>query len=239
MVVAAVLVLAGAALFGWLAFGGGAEKLRETAGLIVGHVLPPPPPSPGSPAQPAAIPVPVPPPTPDIPQAPAPLTSGAPPAASRPAPSKTPPAGAPGASPAAATAPEPVTLTNVSSPVRPPESPAPATPAIVRFGKVKLAKEGSAPRETDVILQLEGTRLVLFDPDGRTLVRTLDYQKITGATYSQKERGGFLGLGTRHWLRLDAGADTMLLRLDKGNQARVIEAFERLSGQRVVRDEKG
>jgi serine/threonine-protein kinase len=129
----------------------------------------------------------------------------------------------------------------------PPAAPAPGASAVgavpfLRFGRVKFARQqGQGVQESDAILQLEGSRLVVFDRDGRTPLKTLEYRAITDASYSQSSRSGvfLFGRGARHWFAVQAGADALLLRLDKSNQERILAEFERLSGRRVKTDEVG
>jgi serine/threonine-protein kinase len=243
-VVGLAAVVLGAIAFAWLAFGGGGAALREAAGLLSSPIVTPPVTAPEAPPAPdARLPVPSPPPADQVTSAP----PAAQPTGSGPLrpPAPRPPPPAPGAAAAPPpSAPEPVVLGNVASPVRPPAAAtgSATTPTLVRFGKVKLVRPGRDARDTredDVILQLEGNRLAIFGRDGRTLVRALGYQEIASAGYSSEQGGGFLGRGTRHLLRLEAGADTMVLRLDKDNQARVLEELERLSGRPVTRAPAG
>jgi hypothetical protein len=114
-------------------------------------------------------------------------------------------------------------------------------PAMARFGRVRLATtQGGETRESEVILQLDGTRLALIDRDGRTVVKAMPYGDIASATYSQSAGAGvfIFGRGARHWLTIHAGSETVLLRLDRSNQERILSEFQRLSGKPVAIDER-
>jgi serine/threonine-protein kinase len=113
------------------------------------------------------------------------------------------------------------------------------TAPFLRFGKVRLAtRDGSSTQESEVILQLDDSRLALFDKAGRTMLKAFDYEHITAASYSKTVHPGVFvfGRGTRHWFSVQTGDDAAVLRLDKSNQARILSEFQRLSGRGVKMD---
>jgi hypothetical protein len=112
-----------------------------------------------------------------------------------------------------------------------------ATPAaLLRFGKVKVARQdGRQTRESDAILQLEPERLVILGTDGQTVLRSANYAAITDASYARSSGTGvfIFGRGIRHYFSVKTAGDTILIRLDKSNQERILSEFQRLTGRKV------
>jgi hypothetical protein len=105
------------------------------------------------------------------------------------------------------------------------------------FRKVKLVtQDGTSERTTDVVLMFVGDRLSVAPAAGGPAIRGLRYSEILSASYAkeQKKRLGFIK-SSQHLLTIEAGADPLLLRLDKDNVGAVLAALEARSGKAVSR----
>jgi hypothetical protein len=197
--------------------------------------------------------------------APAPRTGAAPPSTRMPKPAPaTPPtpepeAAAQAAPEAAVSPPEPMRAPVTPAAAEPPPPPAVPTRGAETFSKVKMLQQaGEKVREVDVVLELGADRLVVRGEGGAGVVKTISYQSIAAATYSQskhprwKEGIGaavavgvfaapiFFLKGTKHWLTVQSPNDFLVLRLDKNNYRLILPALEARSGKpvEVSREEK-
>jgi hypothetical protein len=164
------------------------------------------------------------------------------------------------AAPAAAVVPpEPAPTPVVAPPAAEPAPPAAPARATETFSKVKMLQQaGEKVREVDVVLELGADRLVIRGAGGVGVVKSIGYQSIAAATYSQsrhprwKEGIGaavavgvfatpiFFLKGTKHWLTVQSPEDFVVLRLDKNNYRLILPALEARSGRpvEVSREEK-
>jgi len=145
------------------------------------------------------------------------------------------------------------------SAAEPAPPPAVASRGAETFSKVKMLQQaGEKVREVDVVLELGADRLVVRGEGGVGVVKTISYQSIAAATYSQskhprwKEGIGaavavgvfatpiFFLKGTKHWLTVQSASDFLVLRLDKNNYRLILPALEARSGKpvEVSREEK-
>jgi len=197
--------------------------------------------------------------------APAPRTGAAPPSTRRPTPAPAtqpapePEAAAQAAPEAAVSPPEPAPAPVAPSAAEPAPPPAVASRGAETFSKVKMLQQaGEKVREVDVVLELGADRLVVRGEGGVGVVKTISYQSIAAATYSQskhprwKEGIGaavavgvfatpiFFLKGTKHWLTVQSASDFLVLRLDKNNYRLILPALEARSGKpvEVSREEK-
>jgi serine/threonine-protein kinase len=180
------------------------------------------------------------------------------------------PGPAPASAPVPAPAPPPSQDATVSPPVAAaaaaesaaPAPPPPSTPpagGVDRFDKVKLLEQaGDKVREVDVMLELGPDRLLVRGESGVGVIKSLSYQSMSAATYSQskhprwKEGVGaavafgvfatpiFFMKGTKHWLTVQSPEEFLVLRLDKNNYRLILPALETRSGKPVdiSREEK-
>jgi hypothetical protein len=107
----------------------------------------------------------------------------------------------------------------------------------VSFRKVKLVtQDGTSERTTDVVLMFVGDRLSVVPAAGGAAIRSVRYSEVISASYAkeQKKRLGFIK-SSQHLLTIEAGAEPLLLRLDKENFGAVLAALEARSGKAVSR----
>jgi len=107
----------------------------------------------------------------------------------------------------------------------------------VSFRKVKLVtQDGTSERTTDVVLLFVGDRLSVTPAAGGAAIRSVRYSEVVSASYAkaQKKRLGFIK-SSQHLLTIEAGAEPLLLRLDKDNFGAVLAALEARSGKAVSR----
>jgi len=131
-----------------------------------------------------------------------------------------------------------------AQPPAPVAAPAPAAAGVpivslpdVSFRKVKLVtQDGTSERTTDVVLMFVGDRLSVTPAAGGAAIRGVRYSEVVSASYAkaQKKRFGFIK-SSQHLLTIEAGAEPLLLRLDKDNFGAVLAALEARSGQAVSR----
>jgi hypothetical protein len=153
----------------------------------------------------------------------------------KPAAAAKPQAAAPPAAPSAAVATPP------GVPTPPPGAAAPAPGAEkapdVSYRKVKLVTQaGSSEKALDVVLQFSDDRMSVTPADGGAALRTVRYDEITAASYSQaqKRRLGFIKSAQRV-LEIDTAGEPLLLRLDKDNVDAILAAVQARSGRAVSR----
>jgi hypothetical protein len=102
---------------------------------------------------------------------------------------------------------------------------------------VKLVtQDGTSERNTDVVLMFLGDRLSVTPAGGGAAIRSVSYGEVVSASYAKEERKrlGFIR-SSQHLLSIEAGAELLLLRLDKDNFEAVLDAFEARSGRAVSR----
>jgi serine/threonine-protein kinase len=124
----------------------------------------------------------------------------------------------------------------------------------VTFDRIKLLQNADGKvREADVTLTLDGDRFIVSARKDATVLKALPYRAITDAVFAQskhprwKEGGAaavavgvfaaplFFMKGTKHWLTVEAGADFVVLRLDKNNFRMVLPALEARWGRTIER----
>jgi hypothetical protein len=170
----------------------------------------------------------------------------------RPAPGTSAPIAAP-AAPAPDTntpAPEPIPA---PAPAAPPARPEPAL-ATIAFEEVGLMRTvGDELEEHEIVLRFEADRIVLFDEDTESAIRTVPYRSLADATYARSKapvgkaerdrptlvqglsKGGGLFRRTPHWLTLEAAGAPIVLKVDGGDIERVVSTIEARTPAKVVR----
>lgn len=147
----------------------------------------------------------------------------------------------------------PVQAPTTDTIVRVPSAPSRPELGTAQFDRVALlVVDGKKSHEVDIVLKLEGSRVVARDRKTAQLLRTFPYSQIEDATYSQSKHprwksgaaavliGGVFGApvlflkGTKHWLTLEGHGEVMVLHLDKRDYDEVLSALERRSGIDVV-----
>jgi eukaryotic-like serine/threonine-protein kinase len=156
--------------------------------------------------------------------------------------------------------------TDTPTPELPPApAPAPATPAApaaradataptIAFEEVGLMRTvGDELEEHEIVLRFEGDRLVLFDEDTESAIRTVPYRSLADATYARSKKpvgkaerdhatlvrglskGGGLFRRMPHWLTLEAAGAPIVLKVDGGDIERVVSTIEARTSVKVER----
>ena len=195
-------------------------------------------------------------PTPPITLGPSPIErgpGGGTPAPVRPSPpAPVPPVDAPAAGDRAAG--ETATPTPAPAPAPIEAAPAPRAAATIEFEEVGLmAISGSDMEEHEVLLRFESDRLVLFDEDSESAVRTVPYRSLADVTYARSKspvakserdrstlvrglsKAGGLFRRTPHWLTLEGAGAPIILKVDGGDVERVISTIEARTAAKVAR----
>ncbi len=195
-------------------------------------------------------------PTPPITLGPSPIERG--PGGGTPAPVRPPPPApvSPADAPAAGdrAAGETATPTPAPAPAPVEAVPAPRAAATIEFEDVGLMTiAGSDMEEHEVLLRFESDRLVLFDEDSESAVRTVPYRSLADATYARSKspvgkaerdrstlvrglsKAGGLFRRTPHWLTLEGAGAPITLKVDGGDVERVISTIEARTSAKVAR----
>jgi serine/threonine-protein kinase len=173
------------------------------------------------------------------------------PAATTPAPVAPPADRTPG-SDTPAPAPDPVPAP-APAPAAPPARAEPAFPPIA-FEEVGLMRTvGDEQEEHEIVLRFEADRIVLFDEDTESAIRTVPYRSLADATYARSKnpvgkaerdhatliqgvsKGGGLFRRMPHWLTLEAAGAPIVLKVDGGDIERVVSTIEARTPAKVVR----
>jgi hypothetical protein len=112
---------------------------------------------------------------------------------------------------------------------------------------------GSDMEEHEVLLRFESDRLVLFDEDSESAVRTIPYRSLGEATYARSKqpvgtaerdrptlvrgvsKAGGLFRRTPHWLTLEGAGTPIVLKIDGDDIERVVSTLEARTSVRVAR----
>ena len=112
---------------------------------------------------------------------------------------------------------------------------------------------GEEADEREIVLRFEPDRLVLFDPDSESAVRSIAYRGLSDATYARTRRpiakadrdraglvrgiakGGGLFRRTPHWLTLEGAGTAIVLKVDGGDIERVLSQLESRSTVKAER----
>jgi hypothetical protein len=105
-------------------------------------------------------------------------------------------------------------------------------PSVV-FRNVRLVRRGSP--ELGVELHFGGSELSIKNIGGRTTFHSLPYSAIADAEYHESRHSRVFVRTTRHWLVLKgAGGQGVLLRLERDNFRKVLDAVEQRLGRAVT-----
>jgi hypothetical protein len=112
---------------------------------------------------------------------------------------------------------------------------------------------GEEADEHEIVLRFEPDRLVLFDPDSESALRSIAYRVLSDATYARTKRpiakadrdraglirgiakGGGFFRRTPHWLTLEGAGTAIILKVDGGEIERVLSQLESRSSVKVER----
>jgi hypothetical protein len=141
--------------------------------------------------------------------------------------------------------------------VAPAPAPVPTAPlSTLSFPDVKaLVPDGAKTKEADVWLDLDGSGVVVRRAD-RSVVKTVPYGAILSATYTEAKnprwstadglaavppaygnRGSSFLSRSRNWLTLQSKDDFIIVRLERDNVSRVLEAVESRAKVKVQKAE--
>ena len=175
----------------------------------------------------------------------------------RPAPVTSAPVTAP-ANPAADTStatpePTPAPAPAPASPAPPAARPGDTAPTIA-FEEVGLMRAvGDELEEHEIVLRFEADRIVLFDEDTESAIRTVPYRSLADATYARAKnpvskaerdrptlikglsKGGGLFRRIPHWLTLEAAGAPIVLKVDGDDIERIVSTIEARTPVKVER----
>jgi serine/threonine-protein kinase len=124
----------------------------------------------------------------------------------------------------------------------------------IAFEEVGLMRTvGDELEEHEIVLRFEADRIVLFDEDTESAIRTVPYRSLGDATYARSRnpvgkaerdrstlvrglsKAGGLFRRTPHWLTLEGAGASIVLKVDGGDVERVISTIEARTSVKVER----